>query len=384
MGSLRKTARHCAIAFVAGLLISAPAYAASFKMLASGLPNSLEISAVVGTTAYGTTLYGGVDGAGTLFAVTSTGKVATLHRFASATDGAQPNDMLAVDPLGNLYGTTQAGGKFGGGTIYEFTTAHTLKVLHAFNAAAGDGSRPLQGLVRNAAGTLYGAAAGGAIATNGSVFEVNPKGVYGTRYEFLSGADGHCPFSSVAVDSRGNVYGTVVGNGFGGDPNGAVWKLSPANKLTPLYVFKDGKDGEYPDQAPILDAAGNIYGTMITKNQGEYAGAVWKIDTAGRFSIIHQFTGMADGFGPNGPLMLNTDGNLYGTTQSGGGTAAKPGYGTLFRITPAGQFTVIHTFTGPDGSNPTGTLAHDGKGAIYGATTGNSGGIGGTVYKVGL
>jgi uncharacterized repeat protein (TIGR03803 family) len=188
----------------------------------------------------------------------------------------------------------------------------------------------------------------------------------------------------VAVDAKGFVYGTVVGNGFGGDPNGAVWKLSFTNQLTPLYIFKDGADGEYPDQSPIVDQAGNLYGTIITKNGSQYAGAVWKIDTAGKFSLIHRFTGMADGFGPNGPLMMNVDGNLYGTTASGGSAAGKQGYGTVFRITPSGQFAVIHTFTGPDGSNPTGTLAHDRYGAIYGATTGNSGNIGGTVFKIGL
>jgi len=236
--------------------------------------------------------------------------------------------------------------------------------------------------VRSSAGSLYGAAAGGAIDTNGSVFEINAAGNYITRYRFRSGGDGHCPFSSVAVDDKGFVYGTVVGAGFGGDPNGAVWKLSMQGKLTPLYLFKDGDDGQYPDQSPIIDPAGNLYGTIITKNGGQYAGAVWKIDTAGQFSIVHQFAGKADGFGPNGPLMMNTDGNLYGTTASGGGTDANPGYGTLFRITPAGQFRVIHTFTGPDGSNPTGTLAHDATGAIYGATSGNNGSIGGTVYKL--
>jgi uncharacterized repeat protein (TIGR03803 family) len=375
MGKLRKTALLCAIAFGTGLLAAAPTYAATFTTLASGLSSSLEISAVVGTTAYGTTLYGGTAGAGTLFSVTSAKKVTVLHNFAAATEGSQPNDMLAVDPTGNIYGTTQSGGKYGGGTIYKFTAANTLKVLHAFDATVGDGAEPLQGLVRSSTGALYGAAAGGAISTNGSVFEIDRDGAYVTRYRFLSAGDGHCPFSSVAVDGKGNVYGTVVGNGFGGDPNGAVWKLSMQGKLTPLYVFKDGADGEYPDQSPIVDTEGNLYGTIITKNASEYAGAVWKIDTTGKFSIMHQFAGKADGFGPNGPLMMNTDGNLYGTTASGG-LANGTGYGTVFQITPAGKFTIIHTFTGPDGNNPTGTLAHDSTGAIYGATGA------GTVYKI--
>jgi uncharacterized repeat protein (TIGR03803 family) len=377
MSKLTKTARLCAIAFGTGLLAAAPSYATTFTTLASGLPTALEISAVVGTTAYGTTLYGGKGGAGTLFSVASDGTVTTLHSFNPKTEGAQPNDMLAVDPKGNLYGTTQTGGKYGGGSIYEFTYFHSVKVVHAFNAAAGDGSTPLQGLVRSSTGALYGAAAGGAIATNGSVFEVDPKGVYATRYEFLSGGDGHCPFSSVAVDSQGNVYGTVVGNGFGGDPNGAVWKLAPTNKLTPLYVFSDGTDGEYPDQAPVVDAAGNVYGTMITMSGSEYAGVVWKIDTKGVFSLLHKFTGKADGYAPNGPLMISTDGNIYGTTAQGGLVKGGTGQGTLFRITPTGVFKTIYTFTGgSDGSGPTGTLAHDSTGAIYGATSA------GTVYKV--
>jgi uncharacterized repeat protein (TIGR03803 family) len=382
MSALTRTAGLCAIAFWTGLLASVPAHAATFQMLASGLPSSLEISAVVGTTAYGTTRYGGT-GAGTLFSVTSAGKVVTLHNFAGATDGSQPNDMLAADSEGNVYGTTQSGGQYAGGTIYKFTTAHALKVLHAFDASAGDGAGPLQGLVRSSNGALFGAAAGGAISTNGSVFEINAAGNYITRYRFLSHGDGHCPFSSVAVDEKGFVYGTVVGNGFGGDPNGAVWKLSMQGKLTPLHVFTDDNDGQYPDQAPIIDSAGNLYGTMITKNRAEYAGAIWKIDTARVFTTIHQFAGKADGFGPNGPLMLNTDGNLYGTTASGGITnTGQVGSGTVFRITPSGQFKVIHTFNGADGSGPTGTLAHDSTGAIYGATNGNDGGIGGTVYKI--
>jgi uncharacterized repeat protein (TIGR03803 family) len=358
------------------LLAAGPAAASNFTVLAHGLSYTPEISAANATTVFGSTQYGGTAGGGTLFKVTGVNHVVTLYSFKPKTDGSIPNDMLVVDAAGNLYGTTQQGGKFGGGTIFKLSTALKLTVLHAFDPAAGDGSGPLQGLVRNGTGALYGSAAGGAISTNGSVFEVTPAGVYQTRYEFRSSGDGHCPFSGVGVDGADNVYGTVVGNGFGGDPNGAAWKLSTHNKLTPLYKFKDGADGEYPTQAPIVDAAGNVYGTILTKAGASYAGAVWKIDTTGKFAILHQFTGKADGFGPNGPLILDKDSNLYGTTDSGGGTAAKPGYGTLFRINPAGVFTVVHTFTdGADGYGPTGTLASNSNGAIFGGTGA------GTIYK---
>jgi uncharacterized repeat protein (TIGR03803 family) len=360
----------------AAFLSAAPAEASSFTVLASGLSYPPQISAVSGTKAYGGTQYGGTAGGGTLFTVTSAGKVTTIYSFKPATDGSIPNAMLAIDAGGNVYGTTQQGGQYGGGTIFMLTAARKFSVLHAFDPAAGDGSGPLQGLVRSGTGSLYGAASGGAINTNGSVFQVGPAGAYRTRYEFKSQGDGHCPFSGVAVDGQDNVYGTVVGNGFGGDPNGAIWKLSTRNKLTPLYKFKDSGDGEYPTEAPIVDAAGNIYGTILTKSGANYAGAVWKIDTAGTFTIFYRFSGKTDGYGPNGPLVLDTDGNLYGTTGAGGGTDAKPGYGTLFRITPAGVFTVLHTFSGgTDGSGPTGTLAHDANGAIYGGTSA------GTVFK---
>lgn len=384
MHRLAPTIRLCAAMIAAGSLPVLSAQAATFTLLAVHLRNDLEVSAVDGTTAIGSTRGGGQAGGGELFSVTSAGKVTVLHSFEPATEGSSPNEVLAVDSSGNIYGTTNLGGAYNGGTIFELTRQKILKVLHAFDSGVGDGSNPHQGLVRSPAGSLFGAASAGAIATNGSVFEVYPSGAYRTRYEFRSQADGHCPFSGVAVDSAGNVYGTVVGNGFGGDPTGAVWKLSPTNTLTPLYTFKDGADGEYPDQSPIVDAAGNLYGTIITRNGSRYAGAVWRLDRAGRFSLLHKFTGGADGFAPNGPLMMNIDGNLYGTTASGGGTAAKPGYGTVFRIAPSGQFAVIHTFTGKDGSNPTGTLAHDAAGAIYGATSGSAGSIGGTVFKIRL
>lgn len=364
------------LALGAALLAAEPAAASSFTVLAGGLSYAPEISAATSAAVYGSTLYGGTSSGGTLFKVTGGTKVTVLYNFKPATDGSMPNDMLAVDAAGNVYGTTQQGGKFSGGTIFKLSTARKLTVLHAFDAAAGDGSGPLQGLVRSTTGALYGAAAGGAISTNGSVFEVTPAGLYQTRYEFKSSGDGHCPFSGVTVDADNNVYGTVVGNGFGGDPNGAVWKLSTKNKLTPLYKFKDGADGEYPTQAPVVDAAGNLYGTILTMAGSSYAGAVWKIDTTGKFTVFYRFTGKADGFGPNGPLLVNKDGNLYGTTGSGGGTTAKPGYGTLFRITPAGAFTVLHTFmAGTDGANPTGTLARNVYGHVFGGTAS------GTIYK---
>ncbi len=210
------------------LMAVGPAAASSFTVLAGGLGYAPEISAVSGTTAYGSTQYGGTAGGGTLFTVTSAKRYATIYNFNPSTDGSIPNDMLAVDAGGNVYGTTQQGGKYGGGTIFKLSAARKLTILHAFDAAAGDGSGPLQGLVRSGTGALYGTAAGGAISTNGSVFEVTAAGVYQTRYEFESSGDGHCPFSGVAVDSNNNVYGTVVGNGFGGDPNGQSGNYRPS------------------------------------------------------------------------------------------------------------------------------------------------------------
>jgi uncharacterized repeat protein (TIGR03803 family) len=365
------------LAILAAPLLSArPAAAGTLTVLASGVTGTPAVAAVSGTTVYGAALYGGALGAGTLFSVTAAGKVTTLYGFdpMSLGSGTSPGEVLAVDSAADLYGTALGGGPNGGGFVFELTAAGKFNILHAFGKGS-DGAAPKEGLIRTANGTLYGTTAGGGTGDSGTVFSISATGAYSVLYRFANGKDGHHPTSSVSVDGKGNLYGTTLGNGSGGAPTGTVWKLSPSKVLTTLYTFKDGADGEYPSDAPTLDAAGNLYGTTRVKSGKPYAGAVWKIDAKGNFSVVHQFTGGADGSTPDGPLMLDTDGNLYGTTLAGGAKTGK-GFGVLYRISAAGAFSVAYTFTGlVGGAGPTGMLAHDAKGAIYGGMTS------GMVYK---
>jgi uncharacterized repeat protein (TIGR03803 family) len=357
--------RNCNITASLALLaalapVAATGTTASFSVVAQ-IADSPVIGAVRNATLYGTTTAGGASDHGSLFSLTTSGTYTLLHSFTGGADGNYPNGGLVSNSASTVFGTTR-GGADGYGTLWSFA-ARTLTTLHTF-ASNTDLAIPLQGpeLLRAA---LYGSTATGAPNNNGGIFRLEPNGDYKILYNFLSGTDGHCPYSGIAVDSTGTIYGTTVGMGYGGNPTGSVWKLSQSGKLTTIYVFKDASDGEWPDQAPVLDAAGNLYGTTHMRSGASFAGAVWSISKAGRFSVLHDFNASTDGFAPNSPLVRNTNGKLYGSTSSNG----PGGYGTVFQITPSGSFTVIHSFAnGTDGATPTGNLAHDAAGSIYGGT----------------
>lgn len=350
--------------------LAATARAQTFSVIASpgGTP---AIGAFHAGTLFGTQPYGGAYAAGTLFALTASGSYTALHDFNPATDGGIPNAGLAADAAGALFGMASASGPNGGGTFFKYGAAG-FKTLHGFGAS-GDGSGPLQGPTEGRKLTYYGTTSGGAIGTNGNLFMITGAGRYTVLHNFMSGSDGHCPFSGVTRDAAGNIYGTTVGRGFGGNPTGSVWKFAPGGTLTTLYVFANGNDGEWPDQAPVATPKGDLYGTTHVLNGGNFAGAVWSIASTGAFKVLHDLGAATDGYAPNSPLILNADGNLYGTTSSGGAY----GLGTVFRVGRTGRFTVMHAFSGgSDGGNPTGALVHDTSGAIYGGT-----GYG-TVFKI--
>jgi uncharacterized repeat protein (TIGR03803 family) len=284
--------------------------------------------------------------------------------FNGSVDGSHPDARLALGAEGNLYGAAQDGGAHGGGTLWEFRVTGKMLTRHAFGAA-GDGATPLQGPTMGPAGAVYGATGEGAVNGSGNIFSVSHAGLYHVIYDFLSKGDGHCPFSGVAFGPGGALYGTTVGVGVGGDPSGSVWRYTAAGGLKTLYVFKNGADGEWPNQAPVVDAAGNVYGTTYIQNGAQFAGAIWKISAAGTFSVLHAMKAAKDGFAPNSPLLLDTNGTLYGTTASQG----PGGYGTVFSITRSGIFSVVHAFANAgDGAQPTGNLVHDSHGVIYGGT----------------
>jgi len=358
---MRATIMHTVLWIVAGGM--APTASAQTFAVVANLQGASSIGAIKGKTLYGTTAYGG--GSGTLFSLTTAGAYTLLHQFVSATDGSGVNPELALDIDGDVFGMASGGGAQGGGTLWEYGAHGGLSTLHAFGSVPNDGISPLQGPLIAGNSVLFGTTAMGAVSTNGLAFRAVIGGKYSALHDFLSGTDGHCPFSGVARDGDGNLYGTTVGRGFGGNPNGSVWKITAKGVFSTLYIFKNGSDGEWPDQAPVSDSAGNIYGTTHILNGNNFDGAIWTISKTGVFSVLHDFVSATDGSVPDGPLTLARDGNLYGTTANGGAG----GYGTAFSITPGGVFKVLHPFAnGTDGANPTGTLATAGLNTIYGGT----------------
>ena len=327
---------------------------------------------------------------------TSTSTFTRLHQFAlpaEPQDGTHPYGPLIEDSSGNLYGTTLSGGGSTGcglggcGMVFTLTSpARNERILHIFTGGT-DGAVPAGGLIQDAAGNLYGTTAygGGASACSfgcGTVFKVTTLGTETVLYSFAGGAaDGAYPEASLIMDLAGNLYGTTFGGGSSACPGGCgvVFKLSPTGTETVLYSFTGDTDGANPIAGLIRDAAGNFYGTTLLRGTpgctySYGCGTVFELSPAGSLRVLHSFSGGADGGNPQGGVILDASGNLYGTTAGGGASTCSGGCGVVFKLSPAGTETVLYSFTGAtDGANPNSGLIEDAAGTFYGTTfNGNS------------
>jgi uncharacterized repeat protein (TIGR03803 family) len=367
---------------------------------------------------YGTTASGGMVGGpcqsfgcGTVFEWTASGTLKTLYNFSGPPDGEDPMDGLIRDSKGNLYGTTAYGGNTGGtcgtngcGTVFELVkagSAYTEKVLYAFKGGT-DGAYPGSGLVRDAAGDLYGTTprGGGSGCSSwsppgcGTVFKLTSAGNEEVLYSFTGNADGGMPSASLILDGAGNLYGTTEdGGNFEGECAdlgcGVVFEVTPAGQEVVLYSFKGGDDGESPMGPLVADGKGNLYGTTSTGGdvsnirctvQENGCGVVFELTEKGSLRTIYTFKGdPADGQLPIAGLVRDKQGNLYGTTDGGGPSDD----GTVFKVTPSGIETMLHDFVGrSDGQDPHSSLALDAKGSLYG-TAPDGGHFGqGVLFKV--
>jgi uncharacterized repeat protein (TIGR03803 family) len=336
---------------------------------------------------YGTTINGGSEGVGTVFMVDTAGKETVLHSFTgTGGDGAGPRGGLVRDTQGNLYGTTYQGGDLacsaptGCGTVFKLDTTGKETVLHSFTNDP-DGAYPEAGLVQDMQGNLYGTTLQGGSEGAGTVFKLDTTGKETVLYSFGSaGGDGTFLQAGLLLDSQGTLYGTTYTGGTHGD--GTVFKVDKTGKETVLYSFTGmGGDGETPYYAGVVrDAPGNLYGTTVYGGASVF-GTVFKVDSTGKETVLYSFTGgTKDGAYPEAGLVLDTQGNLYGTTISGGAA----GNGTVFKLDTSGKETVLYSFTGTkgDGAAPQAGLVLDMQDNLYGTTTSGGASGEGTVFKL--
>jgi uncharacterized repeat protein (TIGR03803 family) len=377
--------------------------------------NRLAIPAVqVGSRVYTNV----VVSLGTLHSVAgihSSVQESVLHSFngqngtagvSNSTDGADPFGGLIEDSHGNFYGTTYYGGQYDVGTVFKLA-AGVESVIYSFtgpdNGGLGgmtgstDGAHPNAGLVLDSAGNLYGTTVQGGIdyAANagghGTVFKITPQGVETILYAFcLTGcSDGELPFSQLILGADDNLYGTAGG---GTSHGGIVYRMTLAGAETVLYSFKAATmDAVGPQAGVIRDSAGNLYGTADGGGNNSF-GAMFKITPDGAESVIYSFCSVntasancVDGSYPSTGLIWGADGNIYGATGSGG----LYDLGTVFRMTPEGNLTVMHSFCGEanirgctDGAEPIGSLLQASDGNFYGMTHGGGANDWGSIYKI--
>lgn len=269
---------------------------------------------------YGTTSSGGdpTCTCGIIFKLDKYGNETVLHRFTGGNDGVSPLGDLVLDKVGNLYGTTAAGGSTNGGTIFKVDAAGNETVLHSLTA--DEGINPQAGLVRDVEGNLYGTTWQGGLST-GTIFRLDPAGQLTVLHDFV--LDGTGP-QALTRDANGNLFGTTVQGGTGS--YGLVFKLDPAGNYTVLYNFS-GRHGINPEGGVVLDSAGNLYG--VTLGGGNAAcGTIFKVDTSGIEKVLYSFQCSEDGGLPRGGIIINKLGHLFGTTTIFGGA------GTIFRLIP--------------------------------------------------
>ena len=330
----------------------------------------------------------------------------------TGSNGDQPTARPVFGPDGSLYGTTMFGGfgcDLGCGNVYNLRppatfcpTARcywTASTVYDFDSIPDDGAGPAYGdLIFDAAGNIYGTTASNIIQSGlqaGTVFELSrSNGVWSETilHQFGTLNDGSVPLSGLIQDHAGNLYGTTANGGSnsvcnGGRGCGTVYELSPsAGGWTEqvLYSFQGQSDGDTPVGGLVMDAAGNLYGTT-SQDGANGGGTVFNLTHSnGNWSLatLYSFPRTGNGGGPNGNLLLDLAGNLYGTTSANGAY----GYGAVFMLTHSNGnwvYSSLHDFTnGDDGAYPVGNPAFDANGSIYGTASQGGAYLNGTIWKV--
>jgi len=302
-----------------------------------------------------------------------------IYNFTGGSDGEGPDAGLTIDHGGNLYGTANAGG-LGYGTVFKLVRKSSNWLFNPLYSFAGgaDGSGTYSRVVFGPDGSLYGVTFGPE-GGFGTVFRLQPPATAcktalcpwaeTVLYRFTGGSDGANPIGDLTFDQAGNLYGATTAGGYG---YGVVYELTPSNggwTQSVLHSFERDGDGVFPDAGVIFDKSGNLYGTTAYGST-HGLGVVYQLTPLGlgwTENVLYDFLGGDDGAVPLGGLILDSAGSLYGTT-SGDGTGSG---GTAFELTPQNgnwNFTLLYSFAGSPGCGPQASLAFDQAGNLYGTT----------------
>jgi uncharacterized repeat protein (TIGR03803 family) len=295
----------------------------SFARADGAQPYAGVIQATDGSI-YGTTFTGGAHNQGTIFKMSLDGTLTTLHSF-DGTDGARPICALVQATDGNFYGTTNSGGTYLAGTVFRITPGGTLTTLHVFGSVNNDGNFPYSGLIQAVDGNLYGTTKGGGVYGDGTIFEITLVGILTIIHSFNAATEGAHPYGALAQAEDGDFYGTCGPFSSGYDGNGAVFKLTSNDTLTTIYEF-ESRYGKYPIAGLVQATDGVFYGSTRNFPHDGTGGTLFKITSKGTLTVQEIFRG--NGYEPEGAMLQATDGNFYGTTN-GGGTN---GDGTVFSL----------------------------------------------------
>jgi uncharacterized repeat protein (TIGR03803 family) len=307
----------------------------------------------------------GPFGCGAVFKITPAGVLTTLYSFTGGSDGIFPSGLtLGTD--GNLYGTTELGGSSeNSGTVFRISPSGSITTLHIFGCCNGGGAVPVGPPVQGMDGNFYGDTENGLDGDAGSIYRITPTGTFTSLYGRFGIPNATNP-GALIQGTDGAFYGTSLAGGTPCSANAAgcgdVFKLTIPPNFTVLYKF-DGTHGAAPNGPLVQARDGNFYGTTAGGGTAK-KGVVFKITPTGSVSVLHNMNGTTDGGVPIAGLVQATDGNFYGVNSSGG----THGAGTIFRIAPGGNFAVLHNFDGTTGAFPFAALLQHTNGILYGGT----------------
>ena len=329
----------------------------------------------------------GGNGGGAIVRVALDGTMTVVHAPDKGDQGTSAYAGMIQASDGHLYGTTYLGGEKGLGVVFRLTLAGEYTVLHSLGQTKVDAALPYGGLVQAGDGNLYGTTLRGGVKDKGTLFRIAPSGgEYQVLFSF-DGKSGENPEGTLIVGADGNLYGTTLQ---GGDGRGTVFRATTAGAVTPLYSFPSlssfntnglaiNATGANPRAGLLLAADGNYYGTTYQGGPNGY-GTLYKMTPAGAVTVVHAFAGPLSGAGfPLSSVTQDAAGNLYGTTEQGGSV----NQGAAWRFSAAGQFALLHNFIGSDvdGSKPYASLIVVGD-SLYGVTTSDGIFGAGAIFKL--